>query len=224
MQAIHNQSIRQLRKLLEQTQTEFATMIGVSKDAVVSWENGRNPLSESFARRISRVTGVQARSLLKGNGELMAQRHPQSSFTREEFQWHRKTFWGRSLEESVRRQLGPCADALELILRAAGRAGEGGKALPLPAVLDAFEQWCRQTTEDFQLLRHIEAQLEQRKGTLELTKSYAQWRTMAKQDPKMASRFGFKDDPKRADAEGLTLSMETIPIWAPGWDMRRRKA
>ena len=39
-------------------------MIGASKDAVVSWEVGRNELSESFARRIEFATGVEAKSLL----------------------------------------------------------------------------------------------------------------------------------------------------------------
>ena len=90
----------------------------------------------------------------------------------------------------------------------------------MPAVLDSFEQWCRQTTEDFQLIGHIEAQLPERTGTLELTKSYAHWRELAKQNPKMARNFNFKDDPKREDAEALTLSMKTVPVWAPGWDMR----
>ena len=38
-------NIRTLRNILDLTQAEFAAAVGVSHDAVVSWENGRNPLS-----------------------------------------------------------------------------------------------------------------------------------------------------------------------------------
>jgi transcriptional regulator with XRE-family HTH domain len=222
MKPIRNESIRALRKLLGQTQTEFATTVGVSKDAVVSWENGRNPLSETFARRIALITGVSVPSLLKGKGDLKTERPPTMSYTREEFERHRKTFWGQSPEASVRRQIGAAADTLELLFLAAAKTGGAEGPARLPGVLDAFNQWCKQAAEDFELLPAIDAELAQRKSTLELTKTHAQWRAMAKEDPKMARRFGFKDDPKKKDEEALMLAMETCPVWAPGWDMRRK--
>ena len=43
-----NQAVRALRKIIGLTQAEFAVMLGVSKDAVVSWEIGRNELSVTF--------------------------------------------------------------------------------------------------------------------------------------------------------------------------------
>ena len=223
MKATRNEALRELRTLLDLTQAEFATLIGASKDAVVSWENGRNPLSESFARRIMLVTGVHDQSLLKGKKALLARRPAGGAYTKEEFAWHRKNFWGDSAEQNARRQIGPAADTLELLLLAAAKTGVDEGPSRLPGVLDAFHQWCKQAVEDFELLPAIDAQLEQRQSTLELTKTYAQWRATAKEDPKMARRFGFKDDPNKKDGEALTLSMETVPAWTPGWDMRRGK-
>ena len=90
----------------------------------------------------------------------------------------------------------------------------------LAGVLDSFIQWCGQVREDFQLGDGIEAQLAQRKQRLELNKSYGQWREMARTDSDMARKMGFVDDPKRGDKEMLRLSIETVPVWTPGWSMR----
>jgi transcriptional regulator with XRE-family HTH domain len=216
-------TIGTLRKTLGQTQAEFAAMIGISRDAVASWECGRNALSAGYARRIAHATGVDPKSLL-GTGPLWVHlAEPRRPYTREEFQQHRKHYWGNSDQASAVRQLGPCADALELIFRAAALAGEAAGTLPLAAVRDSFVQWCRQTEEDFRLIKYIDAQLEQRKRRVEITKSLGQWRELAKRDPKLARNFGFKDDPKKAEGESLTLGMETVPEWAPGWDMRGGK-
>ena len=216
-------NVQALRKIFGQTQAEFAATIGVSKDAVVSWENGRNPLSAGFARRISHATGVDVESL-QGTGELLVYlAQPKRDFTLAEYKLHRKKYWENSNQNSALRLLGPCKDALELIFRAAAKAGEEAETLPLPAVLDTFVQWCRQTEKDFQLIRQIDAQLAERKGELTITRSYGQWRAEAKSNPDMTRKFGFKDNPKRDDQEPLTLSMETTPVWAPGWDMRGGK-
>jgi transcriptional regulator with XRE-family HTH domain len=215
-----NEAIRALREIIGVTQSEFAIMIGASKDAVASWETGRNEISLAFARRIALVTGVDEGSLLRPGGELRAKHgFPPKRYTVEEFKQYRKRFWGQSAEESVRRQWRPCADTLELLFIAAAGNGETGPAR-LPGVVDSFIQWCRATREDFGLGPAIEAELAKRKGTLELTHSYRQWREMAKEDPAMACMMGFKDNPKRKDDESLSLKMETVPEWMPGTDMR----
>jgi transcriptional regulator with XRE-family HTH domain len=218
----HNKSIRALRKLLGMIQPEFAATVGVSKDAVVSWENGRNELSASFARRIALITGASATSLMEGEGELKTERPPRVPYTLEEYEWHRKKIWGPTPEACARRHLGIAADTLELLLMAAAKTGAETGPTHLPGVMDSFNQWCKQTAVDFELEPALESALEQRKGDLTLSKSYGQWRAIAKEDPKMARRFGFKDDANKGDGETLTLSMETVPVWAPGWDMRRK--
>jgi transcriptional regulator with XRE-family HTH domain len=215
-----NKTIRELRRILGLTQGQFATLIGASKDTIASWETGRNPLSPPLARRIALVTGVDEHSLLGPGGELMAKHGvPAKRYTVEEYKQYRKRFWGQSAEESVRRQWRPCADTLELLFLAAAGNAESGPAR-LPGVVDSFIQWCQQAREDFGLGPAIEAELAKRKGTLELTHSYRQWREMAKEDPAMARRMGFKDNPKRKDEESLSLKMETVPEWMPGTSMK----
>ena len=212
-----------MRRTLGQTQDVFAATIGVSKDTVASWETGRNRISAALARRIALATGVDERALLKGNRPLLTRNPARRPFTREEFERHQKLFWGETAEESVRRPLARCTDALGLLLRAAAQAGEGGVPARIAGVLDSFIQWCEQTREDFRLGKEIDAQLKQRKQTLKLNKSYAEWREMAKCDPEMARKMGFKDDPKRNGNEMLQLSMETVPLWMPGHGMRGGK-
>ncbi len=220
MKKTSSQGIRELRHLLDLTQAEFAAVIGASKDAVVSWEVGRNPLSETFARRIGHATGVDPKSLT-GKGPLRVYLSPtRETYTVAAYENHRKEHWGNASGKGAERQMKLCADALGILLRAAAKAGAGSTPLVLPAVVDSFVLWCRQTEEAFQLIQPIDEELAQRKGRLELTKTYGQWREMAKTDPTLARQFGFVDKPKIADGEALSLVMETIPVWAPGWNMR----
>ena len=215
-----NKSIRALRQVLDQTQGEFAVTVGVSKDTVASWETGRNNVSKTFARRIALVAGVSEGSLLKGDGKLKPRNPSQKEYNLEEFERHQKTFWGQSAEESVRRQMRYCPDALELLFTAAARAQKGKGPSRLPGVLGAFVQWCQETREDFDLGKEIDAELAKRKRTLTHNHSYAQWRAKAKEDPNMARMFKFKDDPKKGGQEMLELSVETGAVWMPGSNMR----
>ncbi len=216
--------IRALRKILKQTQATFAVTIGASKDAVVSWENGRNPLSPPFARRIALVTGVEEQSLMKTSGPLTAQHGVYKlPYTLEDYHRHQKTFWGQTPEENVRRRLRPCADTLELVFLAAARSEAGEGCSRLPGVLDSFIQWCKQAREDFELGPQIDAELATRRSPITLNKNYAGWREMAKTDPTMARLFGFKDNPKKGDQEMLELTIkDTVPEWIPGESMRAR--
>ena len=54
----------QVRKELEKTQVQLAAAIGMSKDAVASWECGRNQMRVSSALRIS---ARLQRNILAGN-------------------------------------------------------------------------------------------------------------------------------------------------------------
>jgi transcriptional regulator with XRE-family HTH domain len=217
-----NQAIRELRKIIGRTQGEFAAMIGASKDAVASWETGRNKLSPQFARRMSFATGVDEDALLRGRGRLTCYVPfaGHSPFTVAAFERHRQTYWGRSDEGAARQHLRNCTDALGLLFMAAARPGGSKIRHRLPAVLDSFMRWCVRTREDFQLDRQIQEQLEQRKAKLVLNHTYGQWRTMPQEDPAMCRQMRFKDDPRKSDNENLRLEMETVPIWRPGHPMR----
>ena len=220
-----NQALRELRRLIGQSQTEFAAMIGASKDAVASWEIGRSRLSPPFARRIAQATGVEDGPLLRGRGPLTTYIpfEGQRPFTAETFARHRKTYWGRSDETAARQHLEYGADALGLLFLAAAQPGGGKTPCRLPAVVDSFIQWCEQTREDFHLEGEIDALLAQRKGKVVVNHTYRQWRAMQKDDPAACRLLGFKDDPAKPDDENLRLEAETIPIWWPGRPMRVAK-
>ena len=216
-----NRAIRELRNIIGRTQGEFAAMIGASKDAVASWETGRNRLSEPFARRMALATGVDAKGLLRGRGPLTCYVpfSGQQPFSKAAFDQYRESYWGRSDEAAARQHLRNCADALGLIFAAAARP-RGKVRHRLPGVVDSFIQWCERAREDFQLGEEIEEQLGQRKAKLVLNHTYRQWRAMQKDDPTMCRMMGFKDDPRKSDSENVRLEAETIPIWRPGHPMR----
>lgn len=197
-------------------------MIGASKDTVVSWENGRNKLSESFARRIACATGVDGRFLLQGTGTLFRGSIFEETgvYTAEDFKWYRQTPWGRSDEEGARHHLGNCADALKLIFMAAGRAGAEQASQRLPGVLDSFMRWCEETRRDFELGPQIDEALGKRKFKMGVTQSYRAWREQYRQDPAALTAVGFKDDPGKKNSDELRLEMEGTPGWAPGRSMK----
>jgi hypothetical protein len=188
---------------------------------VASWETERNRLSPQFAKRIEFATGVDARSLLASSGVLKGRdlSGKLTPYTLEFFKWHLRTQTGRSDEVNARGHARNCADALALLFVAAAQPVRGNKGQRLAAVVQSFIQWCEATRKDFKLEKEIDAQLRQRPGELALTHTWGQWRTTQKEDPTMCGAMGFKDDPRKADGESLTLKMVTVPVWRPGYPM-----
>lgn len=214
------EAMRQLRKIIHLTQGEFAALVGASKDAVASWEVGRNPLSPPFARRISMATGVDEEDLLRGRLPLRTSvfspgRQP---VTAETFAQHRQSYWGATDGVAARRHLKNGADALGLLLSAAAGTPDG-KSSCLPAVVDSFVQWCQQTRQDFQLEPAINRLLDERKSAVTVSQSYEAWRRQQREDPAACRMMGFKDNPKKGDHENLSLTAETVPAWRPGYPM-----
>lgn len=215
-----NEAVRALRKIIGQTQAEFAVMLGVSKDAVVSWETGRNQVSATWARRMALVTGVDGRCLRLGVSVPMSQAADGHFYTAEDFALHRQSEWARTDEESVQRWREQCGDTLELLLLAAARP-VGDKQRPqLPGVLDAFMQWAEAVREDFQLGPAIDAQLAARQRKVGMTQAYAIWRAMNRSNPEGLKANGFVDDPAKDHREELWLEVEMVPEWAPGRSMK----
>jgi transcriptional regulator with XRE-family HTH domain len=221
-----NRAIQELRAIIDQTQEEFATMIGASKDTVVSWENGRNRVSPQMARRIAFATGVDEEILLRGRGPLIAYipMKGRKPFTVESFDEYRKSYWGSSDEAAARQHFKNCLEALELLFVAASKPAGDKTPCRLPAVVDSFRQWCEQTRNDFQLDPGIQEELKKRKSKFECTQSYGKWREMQKTDPTVCRAMKFVDDPNKSDKEELRLEMELIPAWQPGHSMRGGKS
>ena len=217
-----NQAIRALRKVIGQTQVEFAAMIGASKHTVVSWETGRNKLSSTFARRIAFATGVAGDCLLR-NVSTPIYDDPLTGpkeYTAEDFERYRQTTRGRSDAEGARQHLEHCRDTLELVLLAATESGEGQPRHRLPGVLDSFIQWCEQTREDFGLGPAIDEQLRRRRCQAGVTLTYREWRRMMQEDAEAVKGVGFEDDERKGDAESLRLVLELAPGWTPGRSMK----
>ena len=214
-----NQAVRALRKIIGLTQAEFAVIIGVSKDAVVSWEIGRNELSATYARRIALVTGVDGRVLRLGVSVPISQDADAHVYTKEDFERHQRTEWSDT-EEAQGERLARCQDTLELLFRAAARAGGNPPRQRLPGLMDSFMQWCESARGDFKLGPAIEEQLARRRFRAGMTQEYRDWRAMARGNPEGLKAAGFKDDPSRGDREELRLELELVPGWAPGRSMK----
>jgi len=217
-----NEAVRALRKIIGLTQDEFAVMLGVSKDAVTSWETGRNQLSATFARRMELVTGVDGRMLRLGvsvpftgvaSGEARI-------YTAEDFERHRQTEWGGTDEASARRQLEYCHDTMELLLLAATRAGGEKERRRLPGLVDSFIQWCKGAREDFKLGPQIDEELAKRGQRAGMTQAYRDWRAMARGEGAKLAAAGFQDDPTKGERDELRLELELVPGWTPGRSMK----
>ena len=214
-----NEAVRALRKIIGLTQAEFAAMLGVSKDAVVSWEFGRNELSATFARRIALVTGADGRMLRLGVSVPVSKDADAHLYTKEDFERHQRTEWSGT-EEAQAERLARCQDTLELLFRAAARADVDPPRQRLPGVMDSFMQWCASAREDFKLGPAIDEQLAQRRFRAGMTQEYRDWRAMARGNPEGLKAAGFEDDPNRGDLEKLRLELELVPGWAPGRSMK----
>jgi transcriptional regulator with XRE-family HTH domain len=217
-----NQALWDLRRMLGLNQGEFAAMIGASKDAVASWDSGRNRLSMSYARRIAFATGVDEESLLKEKGPPtvtvpLAGRRP---YTAEDFAHHRGTVRGRSDAAGARHHLEHCADTLRLILMAAAGSGREASRQRLPGVLHAFIEWSQGVRRDFKLGEAIDAQLEKRTAKSKMKLSYGEWRSLARGQEAWLKELGFRDDPRKRDEELLELEVAMRPGWSPGRRMR----
>ena len=214
-----NQAVRALRKIIGLTQAEFAVMIGVSKDAVVSWETGRNELSATFARRIALVTGVDGRTLRLGVSVPFSQAADAHVYTKEDFERHQRTEWSGT-EEAQAERLARCQDTLELLFRAAARPVGDPPRQRLAGFMDSFMQWCEGAREDFKLGPAVDEELGQRRFRAGMTQEFRDWRAMARGNPEGLRAAGFEDDPSKGDREQLRLELELVPVWAPGRSMK----
>ena len=219
-----SEAIRALRKIIGQTQAEFAVMIGVSKDAVVSWELGRNQVSATMARRIALVTGVDGRMLRLGVSVPFCNEASGEAreYRAEDFERHQQTEWGRGDEASARRHLEHCHETMELLLLATVPPEAREIRQRLPGLMDSFMQWCERAREDFQLGPQIDEQLERRRFKAGMTQEYRDWRAMARGNPEGLQAAGFEDDPSK-EKEALRLEIELVPGWSPGRSMRPPK-
>lgn len=213
MKTKRNEAIAALRQVIERTQTEFAAMIGATRDAVVSWECGRNRLSREYAYRIEMATGCAADCVLRGRATLMdVFGRP---YTRADYD-----DWRKRIEPSdaatARRYTTRAADSIGLLLEAAAQPGRGRVKDRLPGLWTGFVQWARDAAQDFKLGPELDAILSRRRIRQSVTITYGDARQM---DLRARKLWAFKDDRRKPDSASITLTMETHPAWNPGGDM-----
>jgi transcriptional regulator with XRE-family HTH domain len=172
--------VAQLRQIIGKSQPQFAAMIGYSKHAIISVENGRNHLSPKLVKQILFATGAEitsqqirfcpmlpddfSESFGKLTPEAAAYWHNRrnrfdAAYTREDFDQWRANFFP-SNDETARK----CCDAINIwlayILRAAAKPGKAGNRDRLPAVFKTLLDCLDQTRKTFKLESEIDALLE----------------------------------------------------------------
>ena len=65
------QRLKQVRKALGYTQTEFAKFLGITQTSYSMIENGIRPLSDKYVRIICITFNVSEQYLVSGQGELL---------------------------------------------------------------------------------------------------------------------------------------------------------
>jgi transcriptional regulator with XRE-family HTH domain len=215
--ARRNEAIAALRKVLDLSQAKFGTMIGTNRDTVVSWECGRNRLSDAFAWRIEMATGCERRCLLRGRAEIAG--FFNQPYTRAYFDDFRKGLQ-KSDGATVQYYLDIGADNLALILQAASMPGQHNKNR-LPAVWASFVQWVSETEKNFKLQPELDTVLSQRRLRMSDQANYGDFRLRSR-SAAWQKCWKFKDDKRKPDSAPITLTTETHPAWNPGGDMRAR--
>jgi transcriptional regulator with XRE-family HTH domain len=148
-----NRSLVALRKIIHRTQAQFAALVGVSTDTVVSWENGRNRLTAEKARAIHVATGARTPELLKGQGKV--KNMDRLPYSLADFDaWHR-TYLGSTDESRADYFSQQAYIHVWLLFHAAAKPGAGKLKQRLPAVWISFLEWADQIAENCQLKRQI---------------------------------------------------------------------
>ncbi len=155
MKTTPNRSVKKLREIIGRTQREFGNLIGVSKDTVVSWENGRNKLTPAAAFRIQFATAADRHRLMQNKSLTCYQNG--KPYTKEIFD-----AWKSGIEDSTARLVDHAVDELKTILQAAARSGSGKLKGRFPAAYWSFLEWAKETTEGFNLETEIAAVLNDR--------------------------------------------------------------
>ena len=122
--------IRRLRETIGLTQPQFASLVGVGKDALQSIENGRRPLSRHLAFKIRRQTGCVLRRTVDQRGrEVFEVRNLCSdtlrTYQKKDYEAYRSKPGGLP-DEDVEHTIHAASRCVALLLQAASRRGTSG--------------------------------------------------------------------------------------------------
>jgi transcriptional regulator with XRE-family HTH domain len=149
-----NLSLKALRSAIGRSQSDFAAMLGVSTDTIISWENGRNRLTKEKARLIHVSTGARSAELLEGKGRVLnedGQPYSAADFKR----WH-ETYLDAPDDAKARYFHAQASRALWVLFMAAAKPSLGRLKNRLPGIWMSFLQWADEADENFRLKEQIE--------------------------------------------------------------------
>src|ERR1035441_1439096 len=111
-----SQKLKNLRALVDKSQSRFAAMIGESKHNIISVENKRNPLTPRLARKIYLATGANLHPDVMPWVAV-----PGENYTKEDFDEWRLNFFP-SDDQTARQQFDRLKFWVELAFRAVVRS------------------------------------------------------------------------------------------------------
>jgi DNA-binding XRE family transcriptional regulator len=147
--------VAKLRKIIDKSQSQFAAMLGVSKDTFVSVENGRNKLSWNLARRIYIATGANLSKEV-----LRVTQTPGENYFQKDFIKWRSSYYPVTLQ-TAKNQFDRMQFWVETVFKAAAKPGLAGNRDRLPAVHLSLVEWLENARNDFKLETEIDEVLEE---------------------------------------------------------------
>lgn len=211
---LYARRVAELREFTGMSQVQFAAMLGVSRETIISVENGRNRLSRGLAKRFRFGAGVDDSELLDGRRMLLdmdGNPYSADSFRRWQDQYPELK---DGTQKSERDRLALASfdflkSWIELIFIAATRSGVGGRNR-FPNVLKSLEAWMEEVCLECKLGNEIKTVLEEWGHSVKpLTVSVKALRA----DRRLAKLVRFKDSKRYKDSDTIPAPYDSFYHW-----------
>lgn len=191
-------NLTRLREGLGLSQPEFARRFGVSASIIKKLEAGKRDLSQDLSSRIFAETGVML---------ICASEEEPITYTKEDHAaWKKQVLLDKVSVKGAERVI---MKLVELMMAASARPGVEKSYVVFNALIQAIER----VKDEFQMEKHIEAELRDRQSTE--TKLYTV--RELRQNNLLAKQVGFKDEPKLKDDDQIPLTKAVG--WMPAKDL-----
>jgi transcriptional regulator with XRE-family HTH domain len=187
-------NVTRLREGMGLSQPDFAKRFGVSASIIKKLEAGTRTITQDLSARIFAETGVMFVSV--------APKEP-LVYTKEDYaEWKKEVLFDPKTVKGAERVI---MRLVELMMAASARPGVEKSYVIFNALIQAIER----VKSDFQMEKHIDAELRDRQATE--TRQYTV--RELRQNDLLAKQVGFKDDPKLKDEDQIPLG-KTVG-WLP---------
>lgn len=187
-------NVTRIREGLGLSQPEFARRFGVSASIIKKLEAGKRVISQDLSSRIFAETGVMLFS---------APEEEPIEYTKENHAaWKKKVLLDQKTVKGAQRVI---MKLVELMMAASVRPGVEKSYVVFNGLIQAIER----VKSEFQLEKHIEAELRDRQSTKTMLYTVRELR----QNDLLAKQVGFSDDPKLKDEDQIPLT-KTVG-WLP---------